>query len=163
MYTDKFIYGRFNAPTSKGSSRYPARVCSEPQSWLAPYHSQNQQTCVFRRIRISFVRYSYHCYTYLGDSGIKYRDILTSLSSIDLAAACLACFLELPEPVAVMSGIITWNKFFILRWKIWAFDLLQWGSESRPFENWKHSKTGLFEGWHSRGGTIRKTDNWFVV
>ena len=109
------------------------------------------------------VRYSYHYYTYFGHSGTKYRYILTSLSSIDLAAACLACFLELPEPVAVISGIITWNKFFILRWKILAFDLLQWGSESRPFKNLKHSKTGLFEGRYSKGGTIWKPDNWFVV
>ena len=37
--------------------------------------------------------------------------------------------------------------------------LVQWGSENRPFENRKHSKTGLFEVWFSNGGTIQKPDN----
>ena len=36
---------------------------------------------------------------------------------------------------------------------------IQWGSENRPFENRKHSKTGLFEVRFSNGGTIRKPDN----
>jgi hypothetical protein len=26
------------------------------------------------------------------------------------AAACLACFFELPDPVALMSGILTYNR-----------------------------------------------------
>ena len=44
----------------------------------------------------------------------------------------------------------SWNM--IMTW-------LQWGSESRTFENKKHSKTGLLDNHCLNGGTIRKPDN----
>ena len=52
---------------------------------------------------------------------------------------------------------ICWN-FMFHHFSAQIFKV-QWGSESWPFGNQKHSKTGLFEDRYSSGGTIQKLDN----